>query len=198
MRTVLYGGSFDPIHHAHLAVAYTALCEPWVDRVVFVPCGTPPHKRLGLYASAEHRLRMLQLATNRVKGFEISTLEIEREGPSYTWVTVQTWHETCPDDEVWLLIGADSLVQLPEWRHPERIVQQARLLLAERPGVDLTKVAEWLLPFIDRLPSPQLDLSSSEIRARCAASASIRYLVPDPVFRYIIKHKLYTQSSGVQ
>ncbi len=198
MRTVLYGGSFDPIHQAHLAVAYAALSDARFDQVVFVPCGVPPHKRLGLYASAEHRFHMLQLAVQRVNGFVVSPIELERDGPSYTWVTLDLWHQSHPDDTLWLLIGADSLLQLPAWRHPERIVQHARLLVAQRPGVDITQAAEWLTPYVDTLPSPRLDLSSSEIRARCAAMQSIRYLVPDPVFRYIIKHKLYMQSPGVQ
>lgn len=189
MRVGLFGGTFDPIHLGHLILAESCRESCGLDLVRFVVAGEPPHKRGGR-TGVEHRLEMARLATAGHLAFEVSEIEARRPGPHYSVETLETVRAENPDDELFFLIGADSLVDLPTWREPERICKLARLVVVNRPGVvppALTMPGEPPL-FVD---IPPIGIASSDIRRRLLEGKSIRYLVPKSVEAYIAAHDLY-------
>lgn len=184
----VFGGSFDPVHYGHLAVAETLRRLEGFDRVVFVPAGRSPHKH-GTAADAPARLAMLRLVLRDNPAFEISTLEIARRGPSYTIDTVRAlaarWGERPP-----LLLGGDALLELHLWREAEALRREARLVVYARPGFEAAaaRARAWGLPYHEVALA---SLSSSAVRTLVANGISPRYLVPDSVRRYIERHGLY-------
>ncbi len=194
MRIGVLGGTFDPVHIAHLRLAEEAREALRLDEVMFVPAGDPWRKSEHPITAAEHRLAMLELAVEGNDDFAISNIELRREGPSYTADTLEALAGERLDDEFWFIIGADALADLPNWHEPARIVAHARLAVAPREAQD-ANVAALTIPGIseriDTFSMPELDVSSSDIRARVAAGRSIRYLVPDAVGGYIARQGLY-------
>ena len=200
-RIGLFGGSFNPVHVAHLILAEQAREARSLDKVLFMPVGTPPHKPDRALAPAKHRLRMLQLALEGNEHLEASTLEIEREGPSYTLLTVRHLKEMLgADTRIFLIVGADSIRDLPTWWHAEDLVQEVEIVGLRRPGVSLDSLVELEAAFppgimrkIKRslVPAPLLDVSSTDVRLRVREGRCIRYLVPESVRRYIEEHGLY-------
>ena len=198
---LLFGGTFDPIHHGHLIVSLAVAEQLKVDRVELIPAGVPPHKPDSPVTSAEHRLRMTQLAVNGDLLFDVSDCEVKRPGPSYTLDTVRRYRKTYgPDAALYWLIGADSLPELPTWHKPSEIAAECILVTAAREGTDpgdLAYLADTFTPEqIDSirrhiLPTPRVDMSSTEIRRRVAAGRPIRYFVPRPVQKYIEENNLY-------
>jgi nicotinate-nucleotide adenylyltransferase len=196
--TGVFGGTFDPIHYAHLAVAEAAREALDLRRVLFVPAAQPPHKPDRSIAGAEHRFAMVQAAIADNPGFEISRIELDRGGPSYTVETLASLRAADADGPLALILSAESFAELPTWHDPERILELARVVIvAPRFGYDEvdgsflarnfpTSTAE--VVFLD---GPRVRLSASEIRERAAAGRSVRYLVPDAVAAYIGDHGLY-------
>jgi nicotinate-nucleotide adenylyltransferase len=197
MRVGVLGGTFDPVHVAHLRLAEEAREALDLDEVLFVPAGDPWRKSERAIAAAAHRLAMLELAVEGNDDFAISDIELRREGPSYTADTLEALAGERLDDEFWFIVGADALSDLPNWHEPARIVAHARLAVAPREAQD-ANVAALTIPGIseriDTFSMPELDISSSDIRARVAGGRSIRYLVPDEVGAYIAEHGLYTKA----
>lgn len=193
MRVGIFGGTFDPIHYAHLFVAEEARQRFELEQVVFLPCGTPPHKKIYAVSPAEHRFAMTLLATASNPHFRTSRLEIERGGVSYTVDTLEQWRQLYPHQELFLLLGADSLAYITSWKQPERICQLAHLVAASRPGFDLSRLRlpESMCRRVYVMEMPLLDISATDIRNRVRRGVSIRYLTPDPVVQYILKHQLY-------
>jgi nicotinate-nucleotide adenylyltransferase len=196
-RWGLLGGSFDPIHLGHLAIAEDARVSLGLERVLFVPAAQQPLKARGHHAAPEQRLRMVELATAGNPAFEVSDLELNRAGPSYTVDTLeQLRRQLDPGGELYFLLGADALGWLPQWHRPERVLELARIVVFERPGAspDLGAL-EQALPRLSerlvRLQGPLLDLSSTDLRARVAAGRPVRYLLPDSVAAYIVEQGLY-------
>lgn len=203
MRLGIFGGSFDPVHYGHLLLAEHCRETCRLDRMLFVPAATPPHKLAGPRAAAKHRLAMLELATAGHESFEVSTVEVDRGGVSYTVDTLSDLRERMPDAELLFLMGAESLVELPTWREPERICELAIIVVVRRagaPAIDFGALSEFASP--DRLEqfraaqfeSPIIELSSTDIRQRVAKSASIRFRTPRAVEKYIEANKLYQPS----
>ncbi|HZP96674.1 MAG TPA: nicotinate-nucleotide adenylyltransferase [Candidatus Limnocylindria bacterium] len=184
MRIGVFGGTFDPVHVGHLAIALAALESAKLDRVVFVPARRSPLKDHAPYAAAEDRLAMLELATKDEPRFAVCRLELDREGPSYT---VDTLEALARDGELFLILGSDALADLARWRSPERIKALATILVARRPGVPEPDPASGARTF----DAPCLDISSRELRARASRGLSLRYLVPDDVWRHIERRGLY-------
>ena len=184
MRIGVFGGTFDPVHVGHLAIAQAALETAGLDRVVFVPAKRSPLKEAAPAASEADRLAMLQVATKDEPRFVVSRVELEREGPSYT---VDTLEALRTEGELFLILGSDALADLGRWRSPERIRSLAKILVARRPGAPEPQKSNDAL-FFD---APSLDLSSRELRARAARGLSLRYLVPDEVWRHIARKGLY-------
>ena len=198
MRTGVMGGTFDPVHLAHLIIAEEARVELELDRVIFVPAGEPWMKSDLPISPAEHRVAMLRLATGDNSAFDVSTIEVDRHGPSYTVDTLEElYQEFGQANELFLLVGWDNLMGLPLWKAPYRISKLARLVSFPRPGFarpDLEELAAHIPGVKDRvltMEKPFISISSSEIRERVAEGKSIRYLVPDGVERYIRDYGLY-------
>ena len=200
-RLGVFGGTFDPIHHAHLAIAEQAREQLDLREVLFVPAGRTVHKPSAKVSPAEHRARMVELAIADNPRFMLSRIELERGGPSYTVDTLAGLAAERPADELVLIVSAEAARQLSTWREPARIVALARVAVVPRLGYE-TPSAAWLaaqtgapperFTFVD---TPALGHSATDIRRRVGAGASIRYLVPSAVDDYIRQHRLYQATS---
>ncbi|HKP52837.1 MAG TPA: nicotinate-nucleotide adenylyltransferase [Chloroflexia bacterium] len=198
-RIGVLGGSFDPIHMAHLIMAESVREALSLDTVLFVPVREQPLKQGRQVSPVEHRIAMVELAIEENPHFALSRVDVDRPGPSYTVDTLQQLRQKLGETEkvaLWFIIGADSLVTLPRWRDPAGILAQARLAVVRRPGVtpDLTHL-ESLLPrlpaHIDWVDAPLMDISATDLRRRIADGLSIRYRVPGAVMEYIEREGLY-------
>lgn len=191
MTLGLFGGSFNPPHVAHLAVAEACADAAGLDRVLWMPVPDPPHKPGHGLAAPEHRLAMARLAVAGNARFEVSTAEFERPGPHFTVDTLRALHERFPGADLALVVGGDSLAAFASWREPEAVLALARLVVYTRPGASLAGVSDAVLARTTVVDGPGLDLSATGLRRRIAAGRSVRYLVPDAVVDYIAAHGLY-------
>jgi nicotinate-nucleotide adenylyltransferase len=183
-RIGVFGGTFDPVHVGHLAIALAALESVPLDRVLFVPVRRSPLKDRDPLASIADRVTMLEAAIASEPRFAISRAELERKGVSYT---VDTLEELRPQGDLFLILGSDALADLARWRAPDRIRELATILVAARPGAPEPDAMHHARAF----DAPRLDISSRELRARAARGMSLRYLVPDAVWEHIKKRGLY-------
>ena len=197
MRIGFLGGTYNPPHLGHLVCAQEAYLQLALDRVMLVPTLIPPHKPHEEDPGAQHRLELCRLA---VKGdearFEVSDLEVLREGPSYTVDSLQTLHSRAPDRELYLIVGGDIAAGMLEWREPERVLSLATLAVAQRPGTERAAIDRALqaVPGGERAEffrMPEIGVSSTMVRDRVRAGQPIKYLVPDAVAGYIDEHGLY-------
>ena len=187
----LFGGSFNPPHVAHQIVAEIVRDQYDLGEVWWIPNETPPHKPDEDLASAEARLAMTRLATEGNPAFRVHDVEIQRTGVSYTVDTLRELQAAHPDTQFALIIGSDSLDQFASWHEPDEIAERVPLIVYKRPGV-LENVAEpRFANHVHYAAAPVMELSGTEIRARCQKGRSIRHLVPDAVRSYIEKHGLY-------
>ena len=190
------GGTIDPVHHAHLFIAEVARATAMLDRVIWIPAGDPPHKDRRV-SPQEHRYAMVLLATASNPCFEVSRLELERQGPSYTLYTLRHFQEQYPGSELFFITGADTVLELLTWHRHEEVIRACRFLAVPRPGYDLDALDRVLPPEyvqrIELLPAPGVEISSTEIRARVQAGQPVRYLLPEPVEAYLLKHGLYRE-----
>lgn len=203
MRLGIFGGSFDPIHFGHLLLAESCREQARLDQVWFVPAAVSPHKQEGPVASAGQRIDMLRLATGGHEAFRVSAMEIDRGGVSYTVDTLEAIHREQPDAELFLLMGADSLADLPTWRDPRRICELAIPLAVRRAGareLDYDVLAALISPErlelirSQRVEMPVIDLSASDLRRRASVGQSLRYRTPRAVEKYIEAQGLYTSN----
>lgn len=190
------GGTFDPIHLGHLVVAEEARARFELERVIFVPNGQPPHKKDYRVTDAEHRYAMCLLATASNPFFEVSREELERPGPSYTIDTLRAFRARLgADAQLYFITGADAVLEIMRWREPEAILAQAHVVAVHRPGFDLSHLAAVVgaerAARILTMPTPGLEISSTELRRRVAEGKSIRHLTTDAVVDYIHKMGLY-------
>ena len=190
MRIGIFGGTFNPPHLAHLLIAELSREAYSLDRILWIPNANPPHKESADLAPVADRLAMVKLAIANNPFFEVSEIEIERHGTSYTIDTIRELKRKSPANEYFLLIGGDSLAEFRSWREPEGILKEVRLIVYDRPGVAPFEHA-FSADRVLRMPVPQLEISGTEIRRRCTAGTSIRYLVPDSVKDYIRVNNLY-------
>ncbi len=197
------GGTFDPIHLGHLAIAEEAREALGLERVLFVPAGEPVHKPGRRFAPVEDRVAMVELAIRGEPAFELSRAEVDRPGPSFAVDTLEGFAAAARaegrEPDLTFILSADTYAGLPTWREPDRILVLCRMAVLPRPGApgpDPGAMAR-LVPGADRrtvlLDGPLLAVSGSTIRARVAAGRSIRYLVPDAVAAYIGDHGLYAE-----
>ena len=195
-RLGILGGTFDPPHIAHLVMADQARSQLNLSRVLVVLAGQPPHKLGRPVTPIEHRLAMTQLAIADDASLALSHVEVDRPGPHYTADTLAMLRAAHPEDELYLLIGSDSLRDLTAWRDPARVIAQARLAVMRRPDAEPDmRALEVAIPGIgarvEWVDAPRLDVSSHDIQRRVRAGLSIRHLVPTAVERYIVEHGLY-------
>lgn len=199
-RIGIFGGTFNPVHLGHLIIAQGAMEARELGKVFFVPASIPPHKRAPGLLPARHRVAMLEAAIEADPRFEMSTLELERNGPSYTVDTLEQFRELHPAAELHFIIGSDTLLELHTWKQVYRVLELATIVTFVRPGFEprtltpdrLKLDAPWPEKLLAGVTACHLvELSSSEIRYRVAESMSIRYLVPAAVEMYISEHHLY-------
>lgn len=196
----LIGGTFNPIHNGHLLAAEYARCEFGLQEVIFVPAARPPHKEGQKIIDGETRCRMVALAIKDNPHFRVSTLELERPGPSYTIDTMGYYQQHYPDTRIYFIMGADSLLLMETWKDVDKLAGSGKFIVVTRPGYKV----DWVQPPLAHLPSalwknlqfleiPGLDISSSDIRRRIAQGKSIKYLLPPQVEEYIYSRQLYAQ-----
>jgi nicotinate-nucleotide adenylyltransferase len=201
MRVGIFGGTFDPVHLGHLILAEQARDHLQLDAVWFVPALRPPQKEGQPITRFEQRLEMLELAIAGHPAFRIDPREGSRPGPSYTADTLDELAAAHPEHEWFLLLGGDSLVDLPRWFAPQRIVQRATLGVMARPGTPLPQEIDLertigIRPNVKIVPAPQIDIRSRDLRQRVQQGRSIRYLVPRAVEVFIQQRKLYSHENS--
>jgi nicotinate-nucleotide adenylyltransferase len=190
------GSAFNPPHLGHLALAQEALWQLGLAEVILVPTGTAPHKRIAENPGRPARMEMTRLATADDDRFSVSSLEVDREGPSYTYETLEALAEERADRKLVFVMGADAAVGLESWREPERVVELASLAVARREGVADAEVATVMRSLgcedrVTMLEMPQFGVSSSAVRERAKQGRPLRYLVPQPVADYIEAEGIY-------
>lgn len=201
MRKVgIMGGTFNPIHYAHLVLAESAYEQYELDEVIFLPSSQPAYKPLQEIVSNEHRLRMIELAIENNTHFSISTLEFEREGNTYTADTLQVLTGMYPDDEFYFIIGGDSLFDLEKWSRPEVVLRLTHVLAAGREDKNNQEILDRINELnhkyharIHYLEIPSLDISSRMIRSRLKENKTVKYFLPDNVISYIKENHLYDE-----
>ena len=200
MRLGVYGGSFDPVHYGHLLLAETCRDQCRLDEVWFMPAARAPHKQDREITSAKLRVEMLQLAIGGTDGLVASTIEVDRGGVSYTVDTLEQIQRQHPDSQLFLLMGADSLHDLPTWREPQRICELAIPIVVRRAGSPVPDLSvlrplmspeRWEEANRSQVSMPIIDLSSSDLRRRVAAGQTIRFRTPRAVEKLIETHGLY-------
>jgi len=198
----ILGGTFDPIHMGHLAIAQEAAEELQLPRVLFIPAPRPPHKQKQAMSDVVHRVAMVRVAIEDNPLFQLSTVELERDGPSYTVDTLAQLRGVFGEEtELFYIVGGDAPGDLLSWREPERILTLATVVVVTRPGYTETQIEQLRsrLPAartrIRALSGPQYGISATDIRVRVESGRSIRYLVPPDVHSYIARHGLYRSQS---
>lgn len=184
MRAIgILGGTFDPVHNAHLAMAGAAREALRLDRVLFIPTGAPKYRRPAI-ASGEQRIAMLELALAGNEKFGIDARELAPGASGYTVDTLRALRSELGDVALYLLMGADQYVKLGSWHRPDEVARLARIAVFARPGVELDEK-------VRLIPMEPMQVSASEIRARAARGEELSALVPPPVANYIVRHRLY-------
>lgn len=199
MKLGLIGGTFNPIHCGHLLISEYLRCECNLDKIIFVPSGIPPHKDLSYVTSSYHRMNMVKLAIESNPYFEVSSLEVNREGRSYTVDTLKEFRKLYPNDEIYFIIGADTVFELTTWKDFKTISGLTSFILSGRPGFKETEVLNKIgelkvLGFnIQYFKIPLVEISSTIIRNNISNNKTIKYMVTDKVEEYIYNNNLYNQ-----
>ena len=202
-RIGILGGTFDPIHIAHLIIAEEARVQLSLEEVVFIPAGQPWLKADQPISPARIRIEMVRIAVAANPFFRVSSIEMDRPGPTYTHDTLRALREQWGQEvELYFILGADALQELPRWKEPERVLELCTPVVFSRPEyntVSLEQLDE-ALPGISKkarlLRDPQIGVSGTEIRRRIAEGTSVRYLVPEGVERFILEHRLYCKGEA--
>ena len=202
MRVGIFGGTFDPIHLGHLAVARSIQCSLGLDNVIFVPAGQPWLKADTPVSRVKDRVQMLRLALARRRASELSTIEADRPGPSYTVDTMETLQRQLGSSaDLFFLLGSDALMDIAKWKEPQRLMKLCQLVSFARPGFGLPamEALEAAVPGISMrvvfAEVPQVNIRATDIRRRIAEGRCIQRLVPRAVERYILEHGLYEAGS---
>jgi nicotinate-nucleotide adenylyltransferase len=190
MKIALFGGTFDPVHWGHLLLAEAARDAFHLDRVLFIPTGTPPHKKPAI-ASSKHRLQMLRLALRSNPGFVISDWEVRQNRVVYSYETIAHFKQEAPRAKLYFIVGTDMLRILDKWVRGRTLLKECTFLAAERPETPWTRLPAWIRRNAKQIVWPEVPLASHEIRDGVRDGRSIRYQVPEPVLSYIQKHRLY-------
>lgn len=199
-RIGIMGGTFDPIHNGHLMLGEQAYGEYGLDEVWYMPSGQPPHKKDHKITEAEDRCRMTELAIRRYPYFRLSDMEVNRQGNTYTAQTLKLLKESRPEDEIFFIVGADSLYELESWFHPEEVLGLTTLIVAEREYEKAKGSLDARIKYLEnkylakilKLHSREMDISSQLIRERIQDGKPIDDYVPEVVEDYIKRHHLYT------
>ena len=199
----MYGGSFNPIHNAHINIAQSFIKKLKLDKLLFIPTAVPPHKSAAEMAEPEHRMEMCRIASRNIKKAEVSDIEIVRQGKSYTADTLKELSELYPDSELYLITGADMFMTLLEWHKPEEIFRLATICTVARDENDITELCEMQEKYRARgantivLDIKKSDISSTQIRQNVFKDKSISKLVDEEVERYIYANYLYMNKAEI-
>ncbi|WP_425446598.1 nicotinate-nucleotide adenylyltransferase [Dethiothermospora halolimnae] len=199
----IMGGTFDPIHIGHLVIAEQVRDRFNLDKVIFIPSGNPPHKSRKKVTEARHRFQMTLLATISNPYFEVSSIEVDREGLTYTVDTIKKLKEEYNNEaEFYFITGADAILDLATWKSTDELLELCKFVAATRPGFKLSKMEKEIADLekkyskkIYTILVPALKVSSTDIRHRLNENKSVKYLLEEPVESYIIKNKLYNNSN---
>lgn len=196
----IMGGTFNPIHFAHLILAESAYEQFSLDKIIFMPSKNPPHKSHDEIVSDELRSNMIQLAIEGNPHFEFSGLELNREGTTYTYETIEELTKEYPNNEYYFILGADSLFDFEKWKNPVRILELTNIVAAGRDHLSENKLKKQIEYLSEKynaniylLKTPNMDISSQMLRKKVKIGETIRYYLPDVVEQYIIEHKLYSR-----
>lgn len=188
----LYGGTFDPVHNIHIELAYSALKHANLSTIIFVPAGIPPHKRGHVFASAEDRYNMLLLAIQNEPKFSVSRFEVDNKNPSFTINTVEHISNIYQNAKIHLIVGLDTLVDIPNWYHADELLEKVHsFLVANRPNSSIKKISPQILSKTIWLPFEPKNIASHQIRLLIQQDKDIKDFVPPAVERYIYEHGLY-------
>lgn len=203
-RVGIMGGTFNPIHIGHLIIAEAAYEAYNLDEVLFVPSGVSYMKDQSEILDAKKRVHMTGLAIEDNPHFALSTIEIDRDGNSYSYETLETLRKQNPNTEYFFLVGSDTLFALETWKHPEILLPSCTILVAVRDGVPMEKMQEHAKYLeekfggrIELLTTPNIEISATDIRNRLAANRDVKYFVPDSVLEFIQKKGLYKKNETV-
>jgi nicotinate-nucleotide adenylyltransferase len=192
MKVGIFGGTFDPIHFGHLLLAEQAREAASLHEIWFIPAGEPPHKQGKPVTPAMERKKMVELAIEGHPQFKVNPIELMRSGPSYTVDTIMELKKQNPHVEFFLLVGADMVKNLPKWYKIKEIIQNVQVIGLGRPGFDHDALPEYIEERLMWIPDAvETNISSSIIRERLMLNRSVRYLVPDSVYKYIKEQGLY-------
>ena len=193
MKTCIFGGTFDPPHIGHLLIAQTVFESENFERLIFVPANISPAKKNGDSSSPNERSKMLEIALINNPNFEISDLEIKREGISYTIDTIREFVDDLKLDkeDLFFLMGSDTLKSFHTWKDPEEILNLCNIIVAIRPGFPPSDIPQWVLDSVRFANIPRFEVSSTNIRRRWREGKTIRYMVTKEVWEYIDEKDLY-------
>lgn len=199
----LFGGTFNPIHYGHLLLCEGIREEFELDKIIFIPAKIPPHKDSNKIIQADYRLAMVKLAIDGNPNFEVSDIELKREGSSYTVDTLKLYSDKIESKNIGLILGADSIIQFETWRSYTEIFNLANIFVAMRPGINFYEVEDAINRYRDRFGARiytynqrQMDYSSTEIRRRVKAELSIKYQVTPAVEEFIRSNNLYIEDGN--
>lgn len=197
-RVGIMGGTFDPIHYGHLLLAQTAIETHHLDEILFIPSGTPWLKDSSQVLDKKTRVSMTGIAIEDNPNFALSTIEIDREGNSYSYETLEILKEKNPGNCYYFILGADSLLEIEKWKNPHRLMKSCTLLTAVRDDCDMDALKKQIFylqetygAVVEILPMKRIDISSTDIRQKIREEKSIRYLLPDAVMEFIEKNHIY-------
>ncbi len=187
----IFGGAFDPPHIGHLIAVQYAAEQLSLDKVIFVPCGNHPFKEGKLVASAEQRFAMTKLAIAGNPIFDVSDVEIRKDGKSYTFETLEHFSSLYPDGTLSFLIGTDNIRDFSSWKHPEKIVELATVVVLNREVVRIPKQENEFMARFLYLDTPTIEISSTEVRNRLAEHKTVRYMIRNGVELFLDMTGLY-------
>lgn len=198
MKIGIMGGTFDPIHTGHLIIGEYARTTLDLDKIIFIPVGLPPHKDNSKVSTSSKRLEMTKLAISSNSYFYLSSIEVDRKEITYTIDTIKELKKIYKEDELYFVIGGDSLFEIEKWKDFEQLIKLCKFVVLERPGRTKEEIEQKKIELklsykieLEKIYSPLIDISSTEIRERVKNNLSIKYLVPESVEAYIMYHKLY-------
>lgn len=187
----LFGGSFDPVHNAHVNIVKHLIDSSIIDNIIVIPSFSPPHKANRTVASFHHRAEMLKIAFQGINAAVVDTVEKDLSIPGYSINTIIHFKKKYPSDNLFWIMGTDSLIEFPTWYKPKEILENCKIIVVKRPGTTITNVPDWVLKKCVVTDFSEMNVSSTYTRGLLKNSLDLKGILPDHVIEYIKKEKLY-------